>query len=72
MRPRHGGHPAHQVREFGVTVRRGRGRAKTIRVPAQTSLDAVLRAGLALAAQVRGTDPGQWIVVGLHDPAAGR
>jgi hypothetical protein len=72
MRPRHGGHPAHQLREFGVTVRRGQGRAKMIRVPAETRLDAVLRAGLALAVQARGTDPSQWIVVGLHDPAAGR
>lgn len=68
--PPPGGHPQHQVRQFTVTVRCGEHRSRKVYVSAQTSTDAVLRAGLLLAARASGIDPGQWIVTNVHDPAA--
>lgn len=39
------GHPQHQARDFKITVRYGDSRAKTVHVVAETSSDAILRAG---------------------------
>lgn len=68
--PEPGGHPAHQRREFTITARSAGNNAKTVRVVAQTEHDAVLRAGMLIASQFRGIDPGQWITTSIHDPAS--
>lgn len=63
------GHPAHQQRPFRVTARLRARRAQTEIVVAQTERDAILRAGVALAARHPGTDPGEWRVTDVTDPA---
>ena len=63
------GHPAHQLRRFTVTARRGSERARTVRVTAQTERDAIFRAGLILAGQTAYPDPAEWYVTAIRDQA---
>jgi hypothetical protein len=61
------GHPAHQMRDFKVTVKNDRERVETFTVTRQTRDDAVLLTGMILGA---GPERAQhWIVTGVHDPA---
>jgi hypothetical protein len=63
------GHPAHQMRPFTVTVRRNDYPPMQVRVTAQTQDDAVLRAGMILAAGGAARLAAEWIVIGVEDPA---
>jgi hypothetical protein len=62
------GHPAHQLRLFGVTARNQETGTRIVHVLAQTGRDAVLRAGVVLAGH--DADPGAWTIAGTQDPAA--
>ena len=65
------GHRAHQMRPFRVAASHGADPGSVrLRVHAQTAHDALLRAGMELARRYPGSDPAQWIVTGLTDPAA--
>jgi hypothetical protein len=65
------GHPRHQLRKMTVRLRygAGAGRAHPVEVVAQTEPDAILRAGLFLAAAGVAGDPAMWRVAGVDDPA---
>lgn len=64
------GHPKHQPRVFKVKVRDTYLRERVIEVTAQTQLDAVLRAGLLIGAEMGRGVPMSWMfVVGVEDPA---
>lgn len=69
------GHPRHQLREFTVSYRRStNGHVSSVKVTAQTEHDAILRAGITLAARYGPVkDAAKWaaefIVTGVKDPA---
>jgi hypothetical protein len=69
------GHPRHQIREFTVSYKRStNGHTSSCKVMAQTEDDAILRAGMLLAARYRPVKDAagwasQFIVTGVEDPA---
>jgi len=63
------GHPRHQARDFRIIVRHPRHGRSTVISRAQTEHDALLRLGIALGNTYPGTNPAEWITLGIDDPA---